>query len=283
MSNPDSQRSGAQAWHRELAAARTAAREAGAILARHYRAGGGRVWQKSADNPVTLADLEADTAIRAALSQAFPDDGLLSEETADDPVRLDRRRVWLVDPMDGTREFTQALPEFAVSIALVEDGEPVVGVVFNPVAGSEQTGVEVWATRGDGSFCGERRLRLGACARIDEAHALASRSELARSDLASWLSGFASLEPMGSIAWKLAVIARGEADFTLSLAPKHEWDVCAGDLIVREAGGRYVDLAGQARIYNQPQARIGPGMLAGPPELIEAFLATAEARDLRRR
>ena len=93
-----------------------AAREAGDILLRHYR-GGTESWEKSEDNPVTLADLESDRAIAARLRAAFPEDGMLSEESVSDPVRVERRRVWIVDPMDGTKEFTKKIPEFAASRA----------------------------------------------------------------------------------------------------------------------------------------------------------------------
>jgi len=278
MSVPSSQTAGAPEWERELETARAAAREAGGILLRHYRAGS-KAWEKADDDPVTLADLEADRAIRARLSQAFPDDGLLSEESADDLRRLARRRVWLVDPMDGTREFTRRLPEFAVSIALACDGEPVVGAIVNPLANAEK-GSELWATRGGGSFRDGRRLQLADCSRLALARAVASRSELARGELAGRLEGLASVRPMGSIAWKLAVIASGEADFTFSVAPKNEWDVCAGDLVLREAGGRYVDLSGRRRRYNQRATRIEPGMLAGGPALVEAFRAREAERDL---
>ena len=120
-------------YQRELQVALDAAREAGEILLRHYQ-GESRSWEKSEDNPVTLADLESDRAIVARLRAAFPDDGVLSEESLNDPTRVGKRRVWIVDPMDGTKEFTRRIPEFAVSIALAENGEPVLGVVHNPAA-----------------------------------------------------------------------------------------------------------------------------------------------------
>ena len=120
-------------YERELEVALEAAREAGAILLRHYEAGT-KSWEKSEGNPVTLADLESDRDIQARLRKAFPDDAILSEETRADPARTRARRAWIVDPMDGTKEFTQKIPEFGVSIALTEAGEPVVGVILNPVA-----------------------------------------------------------------------------------------------------------------------------------------------------
>ena len=255
------------AFERELEVALAAAREAGDILRRHYETGT-RVWEKSEDNPVTLADLEADAAIHARLSEAFADDDILSEETVSDGSRLANRRVWIVDPMDGTKEFTRRIPEFAVSIALAEDGEPVVGAVHNPIAG-----VAVWATRGGGSFRDGKAVRVSACSRLEQAVVIASRSEISREQFAPYEDWFGELRPMGSIAWKLAQIACGDADLNVSFAPKNEWDVCAGDVLVREAGGVYTDFDGATRRYNQAETSVAARMGAGAPSLLEQFIA----------
>jgi myo-inositol-1(or 4)-monophosphatase len=263
------------AFERELEVALTAAREAGRILRQHYETGT-PVWEKSEDNPVTLADLEADAAIRARLSDAFADDDILSEETASGSSRLANRRVWIVDPMDGTKEFAKRIPEFAVSIALSEDSEPVVGVVHNPIAG-----VTVWATRGGGSFRDGKAVRVSACARLEEAVVVASRSEISRDQFAPCEDWFRELRPMGSIAWKLAHIACGEADLNVSFAPKNEWDVCAADLLVREAGGVYTDFDGATRRYNQADTRVAAGMGAGAPALLQQFIARERRQPVR--
>jgi myo-inositol-1(or 4)-monophosphatase len=257
----------AMAFERELDAALHAAREAGEILRRHYEAGT-RSWEKGENDPVTLADLEADAAIRARLASAFPDDAILSEETEDDAARLACSRVWIVDPMDGTREFTRRIPEFAVSIALACDGEPVVGVVLNPIAR-----VSAYATRGGGTFRDGERVRVSGGARLRDAVAVVSRSETARGELARYEGWFADLRPMGSIAWKLLCVASGDGDFHFSVAPKNEWDVCAGDLLVREAGGVYADFATGPRRYNQAATGIAPGAGAGNPQLFSRFVA----------
>ncbi len=249
----------------ELAVALEAAREAGQILLRHYE-GGTEQWEKSEGNPVTLADLEADEAIGARLRAAFPDDGLLSEETVDDPSRLERERVWIVDPMDGTKEFTRRIPEFGVSIALTVRGEPVVGVILNPVAHTA-----VWSSQGDGTFRDGERVRVSPVARLSDAVVIASRTEISRDRFAPYEGWFKELRPMGSIAWKLACIASNDGDLNVSVAPKNEWDVCAGDALVREAGGIYAAFDGSRRVYNQAQTLIEVGMAAGPPGLVEAF------------
>jgi myo-inositol-1(or 4)-monophosphatase len=261
------------AYRRELSVSLDAAREAGAIIRRHYEEGT-RIWEKSENNPVTLADLEADAAIHAQLSAAFPEDSILSEETDSDDSRLDNHRVWIVDPMDGTREFARRIPEFAVSIALAEHGEPVVGVVYNPIAD-----VCVWATRGGGTFRDGRRVRVSNCSRLEKAVIVASRSETERDALAPYSGWFGEIRPVGSIAWKLACIASGDGDFNFSVAPKNEWDVCAGDVLVREAGGIYADYSdGTTRLYNQAKTGIKTGMGAGPRVLFEQFSARERER-----
>ena len=124
--------SGPAPFAEELRAAERAAREAGGIIAGLYQ-GDYRVKEKSRGNPVTTADLNANRAIREILAGRFPDDAWLSEEDADDPKRLDRSRVWIVDPLDGTREFIRGIPEFCVSIGLAVNGSPVLGVIYHPL------------------------------------------------------------------------------------------------------------------------------------------------------
>jgi myo-inositol-1(or 4)-monophosphatase len=260
-------------YERELEVALEAAREAGAILLKHY-AGDREHWEKSEDNPVTQADLESDKAIAGVLRAAFPDDALLSEETIADESRLENRRVWIVDPMDGTKEFIGKIPEFCASIALVEDGEPVVGVILNPPAG-----VTVWGSKGGGTFRDGERVHVNRVARLEDAVVIASRTEISRNQFEPYEGWFKEIRPVGSIAWKLACIASGEGDLNVSVAPKNEWDVCGGDLLVREAGGVYVDFDGQTRTYNQARTLIDAGMAAGAPELVERFAA----RDRERR
>ena len=260
-------------WKQELEVALAAAREAAEILLRHYE-GGTKTWEKSKDNPVTLADLESDKAIQARLSAAFPSDSILSEETVSTLERLENDRVWIVDPMDGTKEFTKKIPEFAVSIALCERGEPVVGVILNPV-----THVAVWATRGGGTFRDGQPMQISRCAKLADSVVIASRTEISRDQFAPYEGWFAELRPVGSIAWKLACVACTDGDLNISVAPKNEWDVCAGDILVREAGGRYVDFDGKPRIYNQEKTLIDRGMAAGPAHLLETFFERDRARN----
>lgn len=253
------------AFDRELDVALDAAREAGRILLGHYERGA-EAWEKSEDNPVTVADLEADRAIGRRLRSAFPEDAVLSEETVSDPSRLERSRVWIVDPMDGTKEFTRKIPEFCVSIALSVDGVPAVGVISNPAAG-----VTLWASRGGGCFRDGERVRVSRVERLEDAVVIASRTEISRDKFAAHAGWFKELRPVGSIAWKLGCVAAADGDLNVSLAPKNEWDVAAGDCLVSEAGGVYVAFDGSRRRYNQAETLIETFMAAGPPALVAAF------------
>ena len=259
-------------YERELQVALDAAREAAGIL-QHWYTVGTEHWEKSDDNPLTIADLESDRAIAKRLRAAFPGDALLSEETVDDPSRLRHERVWIIDPMDGTKEFTKKIPEFAVSIALVEAGEPVVGVIQNPPAG-----VAVWASRGGGCFRDGRPVSVSKIEALADTVVIASRTEISRDQFAPYEGWFRELRPVGSIAWKLACVACADGDLNVSVAPKNEWDVCAGDVLVREAGGLYVDFDGAPRLYNQEKTLIDRPMAAGPPALVQAFLDRERAR-----
>lgn len=210
---------------------------------------------KSPDQPVTAADLEADALLERKLLEARPGDGWLSEETVDRPDRLERSRVWVVDPLDGTRSFVGGYPEFAVSVALVEGGEAVVGVIYNPARAEVY-----WAIRGGGAYratdwsggvADGQRLRLAEPAAGARPSLLASRTEIGRGELEPFAEAW-TIEPLGSTAYKLAGVAAGLGAAFISLGPKSEWDVAAGGLIVEEAGGLATDLRGSRLRYNRP-------------------------------
>ncbi len=233
-------------WAEELELARAAAEEAGRAIMRAF---GSKhtVTYKSPDQPQTLADLEADRILHRILLGAYPEYGWLSEETVDRPDRLERARVWIVDPIDGTRNYLAGRPEFTISIGLAEHGKAVLGVITNPA-----TNELFWAVQGRGAFSADgRRLQVSRKAVPAGATLVASRGELKAKDFQDFDSEWRFL-PLGSTAYKLARVASGGADVFLSRGPKCEWDVCAGDLIVREAGGQVTDLHGRPLHYNQP-------------------------------
>jgi myo-inositol-1(or 4)-monophosphatase len=259
-------------FEREVAVAREAARAAGEIIARHCQTER-ESWDKAQDSPVTRADLEANEAICALLRESFPEDAILSEETRDSPGRLDAERLWIIDPLDGTKEFIQAIPEFAVSIALALGGEPVLGVVYQPL-----TRECYWGCRGAGAYLDDAPTRVSGVARLDQAVVLSSRTEMSRGQMDPYKELFKEVRPVGSVALKLALVAAGRADFWISAAPKSEWDVCGGDLLLREAGGTFVTVAEGPRHYNQADVLLQPLMAAGPRRLVDAFREQSVSR-----
>ena len=219
---------------------------------------------KGDHSPVTRADHEADALLRSRLQKLRPV-GWLSEETADNPARLSLDRLWVVDPLDGTKEFVKGLPEYSVAVALVEHGEPLLGVVHNPATGDTFS-----AARGAGAFRNGQPIKCS-----DGPLVLASRSETARGEFEPFADAW-EVRPVGSIQLKLALVAAGEAAVTFSRGPKHEWDVCAGALIVSEAGGAATDVFGGPLRYNQPFPKV-KGILAGATPAYARALRQIEA------
>ena len=259
-------------YENECQIALEAASIAAEILQKHY-IGETKTWEKKKGDPVTAADIEADAAIRDILAKHFPNDGILSEEWTGDSSRVEKERVWIIDPMDGTREFTRKIPEFCTSIAFSVAGEPVVGVVKNPA-----NDVSVWATKDGGTFKDGVLVRVSDTQELSRASVIASRTEVERGKFDGRKHWFSSIQPMGSIAWKLACVACGEADLNVSFSAKNEWDVCAGDLLIREAGGVYTDFDGETRVYNQLDPLIDKFMVAGPRNLVNDFCTRESMR-----
>ncbi|GIX47606.1 MAG: hypothetical protein KatS3mg131_1817 [Candidatus Tectimicrobiota bacterium] len=237
-----------------LAAAKAAVQQAGEAILTYYRSQY-EVRDKADDHPVTTADVAANRLLRQALTRAVPQAAWLSEESADDPARLHHDWVWIVDPLDGTKEFIQGIDEFVVTVALVFRHQPVVAATYNPVRRELFT-----ACRGAGAFCNGTPLRVSTTARLQDAVVLASRSETRRGEFDRFAGAF-TLRPVGSVAYKLALVAQGQGDLTFSLVPKNEWDICAGTLLVCEAGGRVSDPHGRPLRFNQ-RTTLRPGIVA---------------------
>ena len=218
---------------------------------------------KGYHNPVTTADHAADSRLKEILTEARPDYGWLSEETVDSPDRLSKERVWVVDPLDGTKEFIEGVPQFVVSIAIVESGEPVVGVLYNPVTKDIFT-----AAKGEGSFLNDEPVRCVTKDNVSDMVILNSRSETRRGLWEPFANTFGELRAIGSVAYKLGLTAAGRADIFASLRPKNEWDICAGNCFINEAGGKLIDLNGNIRRYNQEYTIIEPGLIAGETEAV---------------
>jgi len=199
---------------------------------------------KENEDPVTTADLKADSILREGLMKDFPGTGWLSEETRDDYSRLDKKMVWVVDPIDGTKEFVSGTPEYALSVALVEDGLPILAAVYNPA-----TEELFAAASGQGAWLNEEAINAEHELTAKPLF-LSSRSEIRRGEFEPF-EPFAQIRPCGSIAYKLALVAAGKADATFSLGPKNEWDIAAGVLLVSESGGNVTDRSGAPFTFNQ--------------------------------
>ena len=259
---------GPSAHEDELATAIDAAHAAGAAIRAAYGQDHA-VTYKVGDDPLTVADSAADRCIRDRIRAAFPADGWLSEE-GDARPGVEAGRVWVIDPLDGTREFVQRIPEFAVSIALTVDGRPTVAVVYHPIRD-----VLVTAVRGGGATVDGRPVRVSGASDLATAVVVASRSEVKRGE---WMP-FESrclVRPTGSVAYKMALVAMGEADATISLAPKHGWDICAGVLLVEEAGGRVSLLDGGHLDLSRPAALLD-GLIADNGALHDQIVAAVAA------
>lgn len=219
-------------------------------------------------DPVT----EADRAVDAVLCQNLLRDGegWLSEETADDPSRLDRERVWIVDPLDGTREFVQGLPEFCVSIGYVEGDIPVAGGIYNPATNETFLGAVDTGVFYNGKPASARQRKS-----LDGVLVLASRSEVKRGEWKQFANDRFKVQAMGSVAYKLAPVSVGLADVTFTLTPKNEWDVVAGVALVQSAGG-FVNTLEKTPLKANRRNPLLSGLLACGPFLKDELLALTE-------
>ncbi len=225
-----------------------AVRECGP-LAMHYFRNDAENWEKRPGDPVSEADIAVNRLLLARLGDARPDYGWLSEETEDTDHRLDAERVWIVDPIDGTRAFLDGREEFSISVALTVDGQPVSAAVYNPA-----TDEMFDAVVGGGARLNGKTVTASDADGLDGARLLMSRSELRRADWPQEL-GECAMTSISSMAYKLALVAAGRFDATATMWPKNEWDIVAGDLLVREAGGRMSDSAGVSFAYNAASTR----------------------------
>jgi len=255
---------------RELALLSEAMHQAG-LEALRLSTAGFETYTKADQSPVTSADLAVNRILHDRLSTAFPDDGWLSEETTDNGERLGKPRVWIVDPIDGTRAFVRGLPEFCLSVALVDQGVPVVAAIFNP-----STGEFFSAIRGEG-FRTERLLEptQPPFASADRPLALVNPWEL-RVGRFEGLEPHVRCRPIGSIAYALALVAAKQADAAITLAGGNEWDIAAGVLLIEESGGQATTTAGQPFTFNRSDPKVSGTLAIG-----SSLSAPARAQVLR--
>jgi myo-inositol-1(or 4)-monophosphatase len=215
---------------------------------------------KDGGDPVTEADVLLDDILKDILLK--DGEGWLSEETKDDHTRLDNECVWIVDPLDGTREFIQGIPEWCISVAYVVNGRPEAAGICNPAAGQFFLG-----TRSTGVTLNGELVKVTNKRDLSDATVLASRSEVKRGEWKQFENAPFKIVPMGSVAYKMARVAAGLDDATFTLVPKNEWDVAAGWLLIEAAGGKVIDKLAKIRQFNQRNPLL-PGLLAANPAIL---------------
>lgn len=254
--------------HTELQTAIDTALDAGKIILKHYAEEFETEEKIGADNysePVTAADREASRLIVDRLAEVFPDDGILSEEEIDDPnVRISKRRVWIIDPIDGTAGFVKKDGDFGVQIGLAEDGVPVLGVVYLPVHDKLS-----YAVKGEGSFTvqngGEPEWMKTSAVREFAEMTLAMSRNHPSSKMSRIIKHFAFQKVVrrGSVGLKIGLIADKICDIYVHPGPRTKlWDTCAPQIILEEAGGRFTDIFGQEIRYDRTDLQNHDGVVA---------------------
>ena len=250
----------------DLNLAITAAKKAGDLILNYFKSDY-EIKDKGFNNPVTTADHEADQCIKEILMGNRPDYGWLSEETVDSFKRLEKKKVWIVDPLDGTKEFIEGVANFVVSIGLVQEGYPIIGVLYNPITKELFT-----AAKNEGAYLNGISIKCSLKESLSDMSLLISRSELRKGLWSPYKKKFFKLKPIGSVAYKLGLTAANKADLFASLRPKNEWDICAGNCIINEAGGKLIDLNGKRVIFNRETTLIHPGLIAGEKSAVDKIL-----------
>ena len=229
-----------------LRAVRESCLEAGEIAVDLFRPGAktaAKTWSKSGGSPVTEADIGVDTFLRIRLSVLLPEAAWLSEETVDDALRLSRRFVWVVDPIDGTRAYMSGSPDWAVCVALLDEGQPILGVVHAPACDATYT-----TLRGGGAHKNGAGIATSQATSLQGARIAGPKPML---DALARTETFEQADKIPSLALRLARIADGTIDAGLISADARDWDLAAADLILQEAGGTMSGGAGEAVVYNR--------------------------------
>jgi myo-inositol-1(or 4)-monophosphatase len=254
---------------RELATLVESIQNAGAKV-RELVSVGFEVQRKPDRSPVTTVDHEVNRILHEMQRREFPRDGWLSEESPDDPVRLTNKRVWIVDPIDGTKALVNRVPEFCISAALVERGTPAVAAILNPSTHELFT-----AVRGGGLFL--NGIRIVPSPAQDSNPVIMVNAWEFRSDRWSALAETARCRPMYSIANALALVATGRVQGVLTIEPENEWDLAAGVLLIEESGGVISDAAGKPFTFNQSTPRFY-GVIAVAATADKGLYANLQAR-----
>ncbi|MEK7432117.1 MAG: inositol monophosphatase family protein [Cyanobacteriota bacterium] len=217
---------------------------------------------KTDDTPVTIADKETNNFLREKLLALLPNSGWLSEEDTDDKKRLDCEYVWVVDPLDGTKEFTNKIPEMAISIGLVKDNKSILGAIMNPI--TKEGGIcSIWEENVFWGFDENEEHSKNSI--------IVSRTEFNSKRLDNFNFEI-NLKPIGSVAYKLLRISAGMNDMYFSVFPKSEWDICAGVAMIELTQQKYFRFDGKNNRFNLDDTRIQSGALAGKEEIVNNFI-----------
>lgn len=255
-------------YRREMEVALRLAREAGALILDYYdrpvHVESKQEAGTSYTEPVTVADRAANELIVTGLHREFPEDGILAEESLDTERRLGKGRVWMIDPLDGTNGFIARDGDFAVQIGLAVEGRSVLGVVFQPLPD-----VLFYAAEGAGTWIERHgfepeRARVSDHRAVNEMRLAASRSHRSpRMDRVLEVLGLKDEVRRGSVGVKIGLIVERQCDLYIHLSARtKQWDTCAPEVILREAGGRFTDLFGEPFLYNAPDVQNHNGIVA---------------------
>ena len=224
------------------------------------------------DNPVTAADVQIAELLREQLRELAPDATWRCEEHQYGEVPMSSGDAWIVDPLDGTREFMRRIPEFGISVALIRDGKPVLSAVTNPVTRE----AAYWSIATGIDFKPASALQAAVPADVRGAVANVSRTEFSKGSLTLFAGRLAAMKPLGSVAYKLLRIVNGTEHLYFSVEPKSEWDICGGVGLIWAAGLEYRRFDGEPIRFGSANSRIRSGAVAGPKRLVDDFLRRFE-------
>jgi myo-inositol-1(or 4)-monophosphatase len=231
-------------------------------IARKFYGGDYKQWSKEGGSPVTEADLAVDKYLCDTLTTARPDYGWLSEESADDPSRLVKHAVFVIDPIDGTVAFLKNRPHFTICAAIVVEGRPRCGVVYNPITD------ELYSARaGGGAHRNGTPIHVGSREGLEGCAMLGDRTQLTQTPFPAL-----HVQNRNSVAYRMVLVADGSVDASVALTAKRDWDLAAADVILHEAGGRLSDSRGATLIYNRPMTT-QPSLVAANPRLHAEIIA----------
>ncbi len=248
-------------YHQELESIRGALQHAGTRLHRMLYEGL-KIHIKPDGSPVTNADIEVNHIIQQTLQETFPSDAWLSEESPDSFHRLQASRVWILDPIDGTKPFVKGLPQYTISLALIDQGQPALGIIFNPA-----TQEYFCAVHDQSATLNNQPLRLRQKAHSSRKIVLVNSWNIPQPTLKSWRAEYRCPPMMGSIAYSLALVAAGQVDAVINLGPQNEWDIAAGLILVQTARGLVFDKNLMQIHFNQTRPSVN-GIIATHPDAL---------------